>query len=72
MVLGSEEVISELRMTSDGHMGRLVTVIDGVERHELGACGLQPSELMSGLEGFRGMRNNCSLKKCLDTGTLSY
>lgn len=64
-------VISELRMTSDGHKGRLVTVVEAVERHELGASGLQPCELMSGLEGFRGMRNNCSVKRCLDTVTLS-
>lgn len=58
-------------MTFDEHKGRLVTVVDAVERHELGAFGLQPSELISGLEGFRGMRNNCSLKRCLDTVTLS-
>lgn len=38
------------------------------DRHELWNRGeYQPSDLISGLLGFRGMRNNCSVKKRLDT-----
>jgi hypothetical protein len=60
-------------MVDIGVTGEQLRALEGINSSDAIANSVQPTELMLGVQGFRGMRSNCRVRgaRCLDTGVSS-
>jgi hypothetical protein len=60
-------------MVDIGMTGKQLQALEGINSDDSIAMSAQPTELMPGLQGFRGIRSDCRVRgaRCLDTAVLS-